>query len=92
VVAGHDRHTGRVESEIVLDDVSGQVELGLERQVGEVPRDDDVIHAGPRDLPRDGADVLRPVNAGALQAQVGEAGQALVEKAPGRDAVEREQV
>src|SRR5580693_3103147 len=78
VVARYDRHTRNIEAEVSLDDAESEVELLLERQVREVSGDDDVIDPDARNLAGNRPHVLWPMNARALQAQVGEARHALV--------------
>ncbi len=61
MVARNDRHVGRVEPELAFEDVSRQRVLGLEREVRQVSRDDDVIDPRARDLAGDRPHVLRAV-------------------------------
>src|ERR1700690_2460940 len=82
VVARHDGHLRRIESELVLDHVTRELVLRLEREVRHVARDHHVLHAEPRNLPRDRLDVSGPVDVAATGTKVHPAGEALVEKSP----------
>jgi len=92
VVAGNDGDVLVIEMQVLFEEALDRFELLLEREVGEVAGDDDVIDLRPRDLARDRANVSRPMLVLALQLQVHPAGEPLVEEATGREAVQGEDV
>ena len=72
-----------------LETLARELELGLEGEVGQVARDDDVVDLRARDLARDGPHVRGAVDVTSLQAQVDPSGESLVEEAPRGHALER---
>ncbi len=78
VVSGDEADVARLEVELAFEDGARACELGLEREVRDVARDDDVVDARARDLARERANVR-----GAVRVFFSEAGRdALGRRAP----------
>ena len=92
MIAGDDGDASGIDPEVFDEHVPRELELALEREVRQVARHDDVVDPCGRDLARDGPHVRGPVHVPALEPQVRPSGQALVEEAPHRHAVERQEM